>query len=200
MSLEVADWLQRMGLEQYASAFRDIAIDAAVLPSLTAEDLKDLGITLVGHRRRLLEAIAALKPDAGSRADPGAIVGLAKAAAGDINGAHAMFDVGLEAASTTGERWYEPELLRFKAEVLLAQPKQRATAAEQCLKAAIALAQQQEAKLWELRACAALAKLWAQQGRRNEGHDLLAPLYSGFTEGFDTTDLKDAKNLLQVLA
>jgi class 3 adenylate cyclase/predicted ATPase len=60
MSIETTDWLRGLGLEQYASAFHDNAIDATVLPSLTAEDLKDLGITLVGHRRRLLDAIAAL--------------------------------------------------------------------------------------------------------------------------------------------
>src|ERR1700693_3680612 len=72
MSLDVAEWLRQMGLDQYAPAFRDNAIDAAVLPSLTAEDLKDLGVTLVGHRRRLLDAIAALKPEADSTADPDA--------------------------------------------------------------------------------------------------------------------------------
>jgi predicted ATPase len=83
--------------------------------------------------------------------------------AGDIDGALALFVSALEVASTTGERWYEPELLRFKAEMLLAQPKQLAIEAEQCLKAAIALARQQEAKFWELRAVAALAKLWANQ-------------------------------------
>jgi adenylate cyclase len=80
------------------------------------------------------------------------------AAAGDIDGALALFVSALEAASTTGERWYEPELLRFKAEMLLAQPKQLAIEAEQCLKAAITLARQQEAKFWELRAVAALAR------------------------------------------
>jgi len=66
------------------------------------------------------------------------IVGLAKAAAGDIDGALALFESALEAASTTGERWYEPELFRLRAEMLLAQPKQRASEAEQCLQAAIA--------------------------------------------------------------
>jgi class 3 adenylate cyclase len=60
MSIEITDWLRELGLEQYASAFHDNAIDAAVLPSLTAEDLKDLGVTLIGHRRRLLDAIDAL--------------------------------------------------------------------------------------------------------------------------------------------
>jgi class 3 adenylate cyclase/predicted ATPase len=58
--MDVADWLRKLGLEQYEPAFRANEIDATVLPSLTAEDLKDLGVTLVGHRRRLLDAIAAL--------------------------------------------------------------------------------------------------------------------------------------------
>src|SRR5579863_4411903 len=70
MSLDVAEWLRRLRLEQYASAFRDNAIDAEVLRSLTAEDLRDIGVTLVGHRRRLLDAIAALKSEASSTADP----------------------------------------------------------------------------------------------------------------------------------
>src|SRR5271167_3407656 len=74
MLLDVADWLRGLGLEQYASAFRDNAIDAEVLPSLTAEDLRDIGVTLVGHRRRLLDAIATLKPEASSTADPDAAV------------------------------------------------------------------------------------------------------------------------------
>src|SRR6266852_5516556 len=64
MTIEITDWLRRLGLEQYAPAFRDNAIDARVLPRLTAEDLKDLGVTLVGHRRRLLDAIAALGAEA----------------------------------------------------------------------------------------------------------------------------------------
>src|SRR6266404_2355899 len=58
--MDVADWLRRLGLEQYEPAFRTNEIDARVIPSLTAEDLKDLGVNLVGHRRRLLDAIAAL--------------------------------------------------------------------------------------------------------------------------------------------
>ena len=60
MSIEITDWLRELGLEQYAPAFRDNAIDAELLASLTAEDLKELGIALIGHRRRLLDAIAAL--------------------------------------------------------------------------------------------------------------------------------------------
>ena len=58
--MDVAAWLKNLGLEQYEAAFRDNAIDGDLLPSLTAEDLKDLGVTIVGHRRKLLDAIAAI--------------------------------------------------------------------------------------------------------------------------------------------
>ena len=63
MALDIVDWLRGLGLEQYAPAFGDNAIDVEVLPSLTGEDLRDVGVTLVGHRRRLLDAIAALKSE-----------------------------------------------------------------------------------------------------------------------------------------
>lgn len=58
--MDLAAWLHSLGMQQYEAAFRDNAIDGAVLPQLTADDLKDLGVNLVGHRRRLLDAIAAL--------------------------------------------------------------------------------------------------------------------------------------------
>src|SRR6266481_650764 len=63
MSIEITNWLRGLGLEQYASAFHDNAIDAEILRELTADDLKDLGVNLVGHRRKLLAAIAALRAD-----------------------------------------------------------------------------------------------------------------------------------------
>ena len=61
--VDVASWLRNLGLEQYEAAFRENAVDVDLLPDLTADDLKDLGVTLVGHRRRLLEAIAALRTE-----------------------------------------------------------------------------------------------------------------------------------------
>ena len=75
MSIDITGWLRELGLEQYAPAFRDNAIDARILPSLTVEDLKDLGVTSVGHRRQLLDAIAALGPGAPA-AVPTAVSGL----------------------------------------------------------------------------------------------------------------------------
>jgi predicted ATPase len=74
-----------------------------------------------------------------------------------------------------------------------------AAAAEASYHQAIAIAQQQSAKLWELRATVSLASLWRDQGKRSEARDLLAPVYGWFTEGFDTADLKEAKGLLNEL-
>jgi hypothetical protein len=64
--MDVGGWLRRLGLEQYEVAFRENRIDDTVLPSLTAEDLKDLGVGFVGDRRKLLNAIAALRGEAGA--------------------------------------------------------------------------------------------------------------------------------------
>src|SRR5215470_10597997 len=66
--MDVGGWLRRLGLEQYEATFRENEIDDTVLPSLTAEDLKDLGVGLVGHRRKLLDAIAKLRADGSARA------------------------------------------------------------------------------------------------------------------------------------
>jgi tetratricopeptide (TPR) repeat protein len=127
------------------------------------------------------------------------IVGLAKAGGGDRDGALTLFDSALEAAATTGERWYEPELLRLKADMLVARSKQRSDEAERCLKAAIALAQQQKAKFWELRASTSLSRLWANQGRRTEAHALLTPVVEWFKQQPGSVDLKHATILLSDL-
>jgi predicted ATPase len=65
---------------------------------------------------------------------------------------------------------------------------------------ALTIARQQQAKSWELRAAMSMARLWRDQGKRNEARELLAPVYCWFTEGFDTLDLKEAKALLEELA
>ncbi len=129
-----------------------------------------------------------------------ALVARARMAGGDIDGALSLFDTALEAASSTGERWYEPEMLRLKARTLIAQSERNVVAAERCLIAAIALAQKQEARFWELRAGTALAELWKQQGRRAEARDLLTPALRWFSEGLDTADVKGAAALLAELA
>ena len=71
--MDIAAWLRELGLERYEQAFRENEIDAEILPKLTADDLKDLGVTTVGHRRKLLEAIAALaEPASAPQAEPSA--------------------------------------------------------------------------------------------------------------------------------
>ena len=106
----------------------------------------------------------------------------------------------LTLVDTTGERWDEPELYRLKGELLLQQHADNQADAETCFHHALALAQNQAAKSWELRAATSLARLWQQQGKCQAAHGLLAPVYYWFTEGFDTADLKDAQTLLEELA
>jgi predicted ATPase len=99
----------------------------------------------------------------------------------------------------TGERYYEAEIYRLKGALLLQQSSDNHTEAETCFHHAIRIAQNQQAKSWELRTATSLARFWQQQGKRQEAHDLLAPVYHWFTEGFDTADLQEAKALLDAL-
>ncbi len=69
-----------------------------------------------------------------------------------------------------------------------------------CFERTLAVARQQQAKFWELRAAISMARLWRDQGKRYEARELLAPVYGWFTEGFDTRDLKEARKLLDELA
>ena len=108
-----------------------------------------------------------------------------------------MLDDALQTAERTGERWFAAELNRQKGQLLLRQG--RAAAAEELYRKSLSIARRQEAKLWELRAAAGLARLRRDQGRCAEARDLLSPVYGWFTEGFGTPDLKDAKALLEAV-
>jgi len=103
----------------------------------------------------------------------------------------------LQIVEKTGERWFAAELNRLKGRLLLRRG--RTEAVEELYRKALSIAEEQEAKLWELRAAVSLARLWADEGRRAEARDLLARVYSWFTEGFDIADLKEAKGLLDEL-
>jgi predicted ATPase len=98
------------------------------------------------------------------------------------------------------ERWWEAEVHRLRGVLLLRQPGVPQAEAEAWLQQALDVARRQEAKSLELRAAMSLSRLWQQQGKRQEAHDLLAEVYAWFTEGFDTADLQDAKALLEALA
>jgi predicted ATPase len=102
-------------------------------------------------------------------------------------------------AHNIGERWFEAERHRLKGELLLALSVDNQVEAEACFQQALTVARQQQAKSWELRVAMSLSRLWQSQGKRQAAHDLLAPVYGWFTEGFDTADLQDAKALLDAL-
>jgi adenylate cyclase len=121
--------------------------------------------------------------------------------AGRIEESLALLTEALDFASTAGEHFYEAELLRLRGEFLLTSDDGQSTLeAEQCFHQAIALARQQRAKSFELRAVMSLARLLQQRGEEAEAQQMLAEIYGWFTEGFDTTDLKDAKALLDELS
>ena len=111
----------------------------------------------------------------------------------------AVLTEALTLVDTTGERWYEPELHRLQGALLLQQSSDNQANAERCFHQAITRAQNQQAKSFELRAATSLARLWQQQGKRDEARQVLGDIYGWFTEGFDTMDLKDAKALLYEL-
>jgi predicted ATPase len=117
--------------------------------------------------------------------------------AGRVEEGLALLDDTLRIIEGTGERWVEAELNRHKGQLLLRQG--HSEAAEELYHKALSIAEEQEAKLWELRAAASLARLRRDQGRSAEARDLLAPVYGWFTEGFETPDLKEAKALLEEL-
>jgi predicted ATPase len=94
----------------------------------------------------------------------------------------------------------DPELLRLEGELLIACDPGAKADAEVTFCKAIDIAQRQSSKSWELRAAMSLARLWRDQGKVQQAHELLAPVYGWFTEGFDTRDLKEAKALLEQLS
>jgi predicted ATPase len=88
---------------------------------------------------------------------------------------------------------------RIAGEIALKSPQQDVAKAETHFERALAVSRAQQSKSWELRAAMSMARLWRDQGKRDEARQLLAPVYGWFTEGFDTRDLKDAKALLDEL-
>ena len=97
------------------------------------------------------------------------------------------------------EHWWEAEIYRIRGVLLLRQAVPQPEEAEACFQQALAIARRQQAKSLELRAAVSLARLWQQQGKRREAHDLLVSVYGWFTEGFDTADLQETRGLLDAL-
>jgi predicted ATPase len=108
-------------------------------------------------------------------------------------------DEALGLAQQTGERWTDSFLHRIRGEILLKRDSANTAPAVEAFLTAIAVARQQKARTFELRAAMSVARLWREQGKRDEARNLLAPVYGWFTEGFNTLDLKEAKALLDAL-
>jgi predicted ATPase len=118
--------------------------------------------------------------------------------AGEIAESLTWLDCAFQAVETTGISWLAAELNRRRGQLLLRQGN--SDAAEALYRKALSIAQEQEARMWELRAAVSLARLRRDQGHRTEARDLLAPVYGWFTEGLETADLKEAKALLDELS
>jgi class 3 adenylate cyclase/tetratricopeptide (TPR) repeat protein len=111
-----------------------------------------------------------------------------------------VIDEAISVSTTTKERCWEAHLCRIAGELSLNFAKPEARKAESYFDRALSVARQQQAKSLELRAAMSMARLWRDQGKRDEARELLAPVYGWFTEGFDTLDLREAKALLDELA
>ena len=112
------------------------------------------------------------------------------------------FDEGRRAltdALDSPERWWEPEVHRLRGTLALAMDASASQEAGEHFHRALTIARTHQSRSLELRAATSLARLWAEQGKRAQARDLLAPVYGWFTEGFDTADLKEAKGLLDEL-
>ena len=129
-------------------------------------------------------------------------LGLMAALSGETAKTDAMplFADALDRVERTGERWFEAELHRLKGEVLLGGSEPSIADVEVEFQRALAIAREQGARFWELRAATSLARLWSDQRRHEDARNLLAPVYAWFTEGLDTPDLAKARALLASLA
>jgi predicted ATPase len=129
------------------------------------------------------------------------LVLLAEAAghAGQVEDGLRLLAEALTVLETIGRDDLLAEAYRLQGELLLRQTTPDVAQAEACFQQALAIAQRQQAKSWELRAAMSLSRLWQHQGKRQAAYDLLAPIYGWFTEGFDTADLQEAKALLEEL-
>jgi predicted ATPase len=129
----------------------------------------------------------------------GTLLAEAEAAAGELDAALATVDEQLAAIAHTGERWFEAEVHRIRGEILLKRDAANKAPAGEAILTAITIAREQKTRSFELRAATSMARLWRDQGKRDEARALLAPVYGWFTEGFDTLGLKEAKALLEEL-
>jgi tetratricopeptide (TPR) repeat protein len=182
----------------------------------SAAQWKALGMLARGMcmvARQPLEAMLLLSPNISAYRSTGSsfvlpsylsCLAMAYAQLGQFKDAHRAICEALDQIESSGERWYESEVNRLAGEIALklAESKStepRAAAAESYFKRALTVARDQQAKSWELRAAMSMACLWRDLGKQDEAGDLLAPVYSWFSEGFETLDVREANVLLNAL-
>jgi predicted ATPase len=204
----LVDLSQEHGLA-YFSAIGLIWLDRLIV----VEANVDLGLETIAEGRRALEVLG----EVATSELFSHCVATAYLAARRTDEGQAFVEGAITRAAAGGVRLYEADLHRLKGELVLLQAERRQAEgseaeqtslrgaskieeAQSCFERAIAIAQRQEAKGWELRATISLARLFASQGRRDEARTILSAIYNWFTEGFDTADLKDANALLDELS
>jgi class 3 adenylate cyclase/predicted ATPase len=152
--------------------------------------------------RAITSGMTSLRSTGASLYEPWHLFHLAIAYAelGQHDDARRCIDDAMDKVERSNEKWCEAEVNRVAGEVALKSPAPDPEKAEAYFDRALAVARQQQAKSWELRAAMSLARVWRDQGKPQQARELLAPVYDWFTEGFDTLDLKEAKALLDELA
>ena len=152
--------------------------------------------------RAITSAITSLRSTGAALYEPWHLEHLAAAYAelGQLDDARRCIDDAIDRLERSKEKWCEAEVHRIAGEIELRSRTPDTEQAEKYFNRALAVARQQQARSWELRAAMSMARLWRSQGKPQQARELLAPVYSWFTEGFDTLDLKDAKALLDELA
>jgi len=206
MVLSYAAWLHiyrcepELILDRLAAA-EAVAAEQQLSVFVSPHILRGAAFLLLGQVKEAIASLRAGLPPGrtgGVRSLGFSLLTQALAQEGQHAEALAKIDEAMQSVASTGEGQWIPELHRSRGLVLLAQNK--LAEGEASIRQALELARKQQAKSWELRAATSLARLWGEQGRRTEAHELLASVYGWFTEGFDTADLRDARALLDDLS
>jgi class 3 adenylate cyclase/tetratricopeptide (TPR) repeat protein len=165
------------------------------LAMLADEELEE-GITEYRHGCKIMA-------DSGARFHSSVILSGGAAAilqAGDPGAARSALDIAIQFQDEAGERLWEPEVARLNGEITIANEEGDDSVAEARFQKALAVAREQGARSFELRAAISLARLWRRQGKEQAAIDLLSPIYEWFTEGAETTDHREARALLRELS
>jgi len=182
------------------TAAEAVAVEQRLSVFLNPQILRGAALLLLGQTKEAIALLRAGLPPGrtgGIRSLGFALLTTALTETGEYPEAMTLISEALQGVGATGEGFWTPELHRSRGLVLLAQNK--LAEGEAAIRQSLELSHKQQEKSWELRAATSLARLWGEQGRRAEARELLAPVYSWFSEGFDTPDLNEAKALLDEL-